>query len=71
MRWSSDEQIREFAEDWYYIKSVEDVSGLSSVAKDVRELLVDADEDTNREEASRVVDAVLKSYGIHTIYLRR
>jgi len=60
MRALSDEQIREFVEDWYNTKSVEDVFGLSSVAKDVRELLVDADEDINREEALRVVDALLK-----------
>lgn len=46
--------------DWYNTKSVEDVFGLSSVAKDVRELLVGADEDINREEALRVVDALLK-----------
>lgn len=60
MRRLSDEQIREFVEDWYNTKSVEDVFGLSSVAEDVRELLGDADEDTNREEALRVVDALLK-----------
>ena len=60
MKKLSDEQIREFVEDWYHIKSIEDVFGLSSVAKDVRELLIDADEDTNRDEALRVVDALLK-----------
>lgn len=60
MKGLSDEQIREFVEDWYNTKLVEDVFGLSSVAKDVRELLVDADKDINREEALRVVDALLK-----------
>ena len=60
MRALSDEQIRELVEDWYHTKSVEDVFGLSSVAKDVRELLVDAGEDINREEALRVVDALLR-----------